>query len=51
MLPCKIVGLELMGVLQLNYLSIAEINQLNPLMSSFAKFQSVNGWKMQLDKK
>ena len=47
--PCKIIGLELMGVLQLNYLSLSSVNTLNPLMSSFASLSSVNGFKMLID--
>ena len=33
--PAKIVGLELFGVLQLSFLTLGNIDHLNPLLASF----------------
>lgn len=45
-LPAKIVGLELMGVLQLSYLSLGNIDHLNPLLSSLTQLSGSNGAKL-----
>ena len=49
-LPCKIVGLELFGVMQISFLSLGSMDQLNPIMSSFTKLSSTNGFKFNIDK-
>ena len=48
-IPCKIVGLELMGVLQLSYLSLGNIDHLNPVLASLTAFSGSNGMKIDMD--
>ena len=50
-LPCKIVGLELFGVLQLSFLSLGSYDYMNPLVSSFTKLSLSNGLRLKLDSK
>jgi len=50
-IPAKIVGLELFGVIQLTFLSLGNMDHLNPLHSSFVKLGFSNGYKFQLDNK
>jgi hypothetical protein len=37
MIPCKIIGLELIGVLQLAYFSLAQQENINILLEPFMK--------------
>lgn len=48
-IPCKVVGLELMGVLQLSFISLGNIDHLNPLLSSLTQFSGANGLKLDMD--
>ena len=48
-LPAKIVGLELFGVLQVSFLSLASMDELNPLMSSLTKLSPTNGFNIKVD--
>jgi hypothetical protein len=50
-LPCKIVGLELFGVLQLSFLTLGDIDHLNPLLASFTQLSSSNGLNLKVDGK
>ena len=43
MIPAKIVGLELMGVLQLAYFSLAQQENVNILLEPFTRMNSING--------
>jgi len=42
--PCKIVGLELFGVLQLAYFVLAQSNFVNALLTPYMKMSSINGF-------
>jgi hypothetical protein len=45
-LPAKIVGLELFGVLQLAYISLGSIDQLNVMLAPLLALQGSNGLSM-----
>jgi hypothetical protein len=49
-LPCKIVGLELFGVLQLSFLSLGSIDNVNLMLSPLKKMKGVNGFSLNLGK-
>ena len=37
------------GVMQMSFLSIGSINQLNPVSSSLTKLSSTNGYRLKID--
>lgn len=43
LIPGKIIGLELFGVLQLAFISIGSIDQVNPFLAPIMSLTSVNG--------
>ncbi len=43
MIPAKIVGLELIGVLQLAYFSLAQQENVNILLEPFMRINGING--------
>ena len=47
-LPCKIVGLELFGVIQLTFLSLGSMDNVNILMSPMMGMKGVNGFSFNL---
>jgi hypothetical protein len=47
-LPCKIVGLELVGVLQMSFFSLGNMEKVNIMMTPLLSMQSVNGFKVDL---
>lgn len=47
-LSCKIVGLELFGVLQLAYFSLNQNQFLNVYLLALTKFKSFNGLNIEL---
>jgi hypothetical protein len=47
-IPCKIVGLELFGVLQLAYFVLAQSNFVNALLTPYMKMSSVNGLNFEI---
>ena len=47
-LPCKIVGLELFGVLQLAFISLGSIDNINLMQSPLAKIKGVNGLNLDI---
>ncbi len=51
--PSKIVGLQLFGVLQLSYLTLGSMDNVNLMLQPLAKMGGVNGFKLDLgtDKK
>lgn len=44
MIPCKIIGLELIGVIQLAYFSLAQQENINVLLEPFMKMNEINGF-------
>jgi hypothetical protein len=48
MSPAKIVGLELFGVLQLLHISLADINNVHPLLSPIANLSMVHGYNPKI---
>lgn len=48
-LPAKIVGLELFGVLQLAFFSIANMNDVNTLLAPISEMKGVNGLNLDID--
>ena len=48
MIPAKIVGLELIGVLQLAYFSLAQQENVNILLEPFMRMNSINGLNYNL---
>ena len=48
MLPCKIVGLELMGVMQLAFLSIGNMDEVNTMLTPFMAMKGVQGLTLDL---
>lgn len=44
MIPCKIIGLELIGVMQLAYFSLAQQENINVLLEPFMKMNEINGF-------
>jgi hypothetical protein len=49
-LPCKIVGLELTGVIQLSFFSIASMDNVNIMMSPMMGMKGINGFSMEMGK-
>lgn len=47
-LSCKIVGLELFGVLQLSYFTLADHTFFNSYLAPLASFKSLNGINLNL---
>lgn len=47
-LPCKIIGLELIGVLQLAYLSLANMDNLNTMLQPLMYLKTTNGLNMPI---
>lgn len=47
-LPCKIVGLEASGVIQLAFLSIASMDDINVLLSPMKGLKGINGYAFPL---
>jgi hypothetical protein len=47
-LPCKIIGLEASGVLQLAFLSIASMDDINILLSPMKGLKGINGFAFSL---
>lgn len=48
LLPGKIIGLELMGVLQLAYFCVGSIDEVNLLLAPLMKMKIVNGYSSPL---
>lgn len=48
LLTDKVIGVELMGVLQLAYLSVSNLNFVQPLLSPLMNLSMVNGYNMEL---
>jgi len=48
MLPCKIVGLELFGVLQLAFISLGSLDNINLMQSPLKKLKSTNGLNLDI---
>jgi hypothetical protein len=48
LLPGKIIGLELMGVLQLAYFSLGSIDSVNILLSPLMNMNGLNGYSRPL---
>jgi len=48
-LPAKIVGLELFGVLQLAFFSIANMNDVNTMLAPISEMKGVNGLNLDID--
>jgi hypothetical protein len=49
-LPCKIVGLELTGVVQLAFFSLGSIDHVNVMMSPMMGMKGINGYAMKMGK-
>ena len=49
LLSCKIVGLELFGVLQLAYFDLAEHDFLNVYLAPLVSFRSTNGYNKKVN--
>ena len=47
-LPCKIVGLELFGVLQLSYISLGSLDNINLMQSPLKLLKATNGYSLDL---
>ena len=47
-LPGKIVGLEMFGVLQLAFITLANVDQVNLLLSPLMKMKGLNGYNADL---
>lgn len=50
LIPCKIVGLELFGVLQLAYFSLGSVDEINVLLSPLMGMGYLNGYKFHIAK-
>lgn len=50
MLPCKIVGLELFGVLQMAHLNVGNMDNVNTLMTPLMGMKGVHGFSMSMGK-
>ena len=50
-LPCKIVGLELFGVLQLAHLSIGNMDNVNTMLTPLMGLKGVHGPTVKLNDK
>ena len=46
--PCKIVGLELFGVLQLAFINVGNLDNVNTMMTPLAGLKGVHGFKADL---
>ena len=44
MIPAKIIGLELIGVLQLAYFALAQQDNINVLLEPFMQMNEINGF-------
>ena len=44
-IPCKVVGLEMMGVLQLAHLSVGSMDNVNPLLTPLMDMKGVHGYQ------
>lgn len=44
----KIIGLELMGVLQISFLILADLKLVNPLLAPLLTMKSLNGFNIAL---
>lgn len=49
LLSCKIVGLELFGVLQLAFFTLSDYDSVNPLLASVLNRKEVNGFNQNID--
>jgi cysteine-rich repeat protein len=49
-LPCKIVGLELTGVIQLSFFSMASMDNVNIMMSPMMGMKGINGFAIGMGK-
>lgn len=47
-LPCKIVGLEMIGVLQLSFFTVGSVDTPNLMMRPLLALKSVNGFNLDL---
>ena len=47
-LPCKIIGLELFGVLQLGFLSLGSLDNVNLMQQPMKKLKGVNGLNIDI---
>jgi hypothetical protein len=47
-IPGKIIGLELFGVLQLSYFSLGSIDSVNVLLSPLMNMKEVNGYSISV---
>jgi hypothetical protein len=47
-LPCKIVGLELFGVLQLSFLSLGSMDDINLMLAPLKSMRGVNGLNLNV---
>ena len=50
MLPCKIVGLELFGVLQMSHLNVGNMDNVNTMMTPLMGMKGVHGLTMDMGK-
>ena len=48
MLPCKIIGLELFGVLQLAFISLGSLDNINLMQSPLKRLKATNGLNLDL---
>ena len=44
-IPCKVVGLEMMGVLQLAHLSVGSMDNVSPLLTPLMDMKGVHGYQ------
>ena len=44
----KIIGLEMMGVLQIAFFVLADVNLVNPLLAPLLYMKTVNGFNIQI---
>lgn len=49
MLPCKIVGLELIGVLQLAFFAMGSIDSVNIMLTPLLGMKGVNGLNIGME--
>jgi hypothetical protein len=47
-LPCKIVGLELFGVLQLAHINVGNMDYVNTMMTPLMGMKGVQGFTMNM---
>ena len=48
MLPCKIVGLELFGVLQMAHINVGNMDNVNTLLTPLMGMKGVHGYSMNM---